>query len=179
MNSISFSLIPFTEIDYVIKITGGIHRDKSSNLFQIYYLLTGNIDKLEIPLLSPSPHRRDYLWENTCLEFFLGIENSPLYWEFNLAPSGDWNIYSFADYRRGMQTELAFTQLPFQVKSLCHQLELSLDLNIQPIIDIDTKIDIGITTVLKTLDGNISYWALNHPGKEADFHLRDGFIIHL
>lgn len=179
MSPIPFSLIPFDNTNIDLEITGDVHWDKSNYLLQIHYRLTGNIDKLQIPPLSPSPERRDYLWEHTCLEFFLGIENSPRYWEFNLAPSGDWNIYSFDDYRQGMKIESAFTQLPFQIKSLPRQLELSLDLNIQPIMNIHPQIDMGITAVLKTQDGNISYWALIHPGKEPDFHLRSGFTIHL
>ena len=34
-----------------------------------------------------------------------------------------------------------------------------------------------ITAVLELHSGEILYWALNHPGEQADFHLREGFAL--
>jgi len=38
---------------------------------------------------------------------------------------------------------------------------------------------VAITAVLQSRDGTCSYWALLHPGPEADFHRREGFALRL
>jgi hypothetical protein len=38
---------------------------------------------------------------------------------------------------------------------------------------------VGITTVIKHKDGEVTYWALIHQGKEADFHIRESFIVEI
>ena len=35
----------------------------------------------------------------------------------------------------------------------------------------------GLTAVIETLDGAISYWALAHPAEKPDFHHPDSFIL--
>jgi hypothetical protein len=32
-----------------------------------------------------------------------------------------------------------------------------------------------VTAVVELRDGEIHYWALAHPGEQADFHWREGF----
>ena len=41
----------------------------------------------------------------TCFEAFLGLPGHTAYWEINLAANGDWNVYSFDDYRSGQQEQ--------------------------------------------------------------------------
>src|SRR5512143_3440893 len=52
---------------------------------------------------SPRPGRRDRLWEHTCCEAFVGAPAGTGYLELNLAPSGDWALWAFDDYRAGMR----------------------------------------------------------------------------
>ena len=35
--------------------------------------------------------------------------------------------------------------------------------------------DIGLTAVIETADGQLSYWALQHPAARPDFHHRGGW----
>ena len=56
------------------------------------YEARGNLSKVEIPAAAETPRRRDRLWEETCLELFLGTADSGEYWEFNLSPAGHWNV---------------------------------------------------------------------------------------
>jgi hypothetical protein len=35
--------------------------------------------------------------------------------------------------------------------------------------------EIGLTAVIETTDGQFSYWALHHPTERPDFHHRGGF----
>jgi hypothetical protein len=174
----SFSLNPFPSTQNIpnIQITGNIARHE--NLLSITYTLTGDIQFVIIAPPSNNPSRQHELWENTCFEFFIGIKDSPRYWEFNLSPRGDWNIYRFDNYRQGMQEEIAFNILPFTVQQSSDSLMLTLDVNLDEIIS-KQVIEVAITTVIKNSDGEVSYWALVHKGTQADFHLRDSFIIEL
>jgi hypothetical protein len=115
----------------------------------------------------------------TKFEFFLALHECDRYWEFNLSPSGDWNIYRFDAYRQGMQTEMAFTSLPFQVLPKSDELLLSLDLDLGAIIQPEQVLKVAVSAVIKRKDGELIYWALTHPGPQADFHRRDSFIIEL
>ena len=37
----------------------------------------------------------------------------------------------------------------------------------------------GIAAVIKLAGGELTYWALTHPGPAADFHRRDSFVVEL
>jgi hypothetical protein len=69
----NFSLTPFRgeETGPDMKITGSIGR--RANLLSIGCALTGNLSELAIPSTGEFPRRKDRLWEDTCLEFFLGV----------------------------------------------------------------------------------------------------------
>ena len=174
-----FTLKPFklSESNSKINITGNIIR--YNNKLHLEYLLQGDLSTIIIPLQANIPTRKDELWQTTCFEFFLGIKDSLQYWEFNLSPTGDWNIYRFTNYRQGMVEEAAFTSLPFQVREQENSLNINLEINLDLIINVDTDLEIAISTVIEYRDRTIDYWALTHPGTEADFHHRDGFIIDL
>ena len=178
MNQQIFSLQPFDRSSVPnLQITGSIARN--SNTLIVSYILQGDLNKIEIPSTGHTPSRKNELWEATCFEFFLGMKNSSCYWEFNLSPSGDWNIYRFDNYRQGMQEEIAVTSLPFNVRRQSDALQLTLGLDLSKIIPANQSLDVAITTVVKDKDGEITYWALNHCGEQADFHLRDSFVIEL
>ncbi|MDZ7956375.1 MAG: DOMON-like domain-containing protein [Aulosira sp. DedQUE10] len=177
MNNQSFSLEAFPTDGQLpdVKIAGNIARN--GNKLTIQYSLLGDIKEIAIAPPSATPSRKHELWQDTCFEFFIGIKNSPQYWEFNLSPAGHWNVYRFNDYRQGIQEEAAFSTLPFVVQQQADILELTLDFDLNKIIAKEQAIEVAITTVIKDRDGEITYWALTHRGAEADFHLRDSFIL--
>jgi hypothetical protein len=179
MNDQSFSLQPFPTTGQIpdLKIAGNITRN--DNQLTIEYMLSGDIKKVAITPPSETPSRKHQLWQDTCFEFFIGIKNSPKYWEFNLSPAGDWNVYRFDGYRQGMQEEAALITLPFIVQQQADSLELTLDFDLDKIIPVEQTLEVAITTVIKHKDGEVTYWALTHQGTEADFHRRDSFILEL
>lgn len=178
MSDRAFSLQPFDSIYPLnLEINGSITRN--DNKLSISYILSGDLEKVIIPTTVDSPMRKHELWEETCFEFFLGIKNSTRYWEFNLSPAGHWNVYRFDDYRQGMQEEMAVISLPFKVQYKSDALMLALELDLDKFVTADTLLDVAITTVIKSQEGNISYWALTHTDSQADFHRRDGFTIEL
>jgi hypothetical protein len=179
MNGRRFSLKPLVTADLPpdVKITGSISR--LSNTLTINYILIGPMANFAIPASAENQLRRNALWKETCLEFFLGPKNSAHYWEFNLSPAGHWNVYRFTAYRQGMQEEPAYESLPFSVLIQATALHLSLELDLGRIISQDQTIEVGISAVIKAVDGTSTFWALLHPGTVADFHRRDSFIIDL
>ena len=179
MNSERFSLkaFPGEETGPVLAITGTIGR-RANNL-SLGISLLGNLSELSIPAPGEFPRRMDRLWEETCLEFFLGEEGSERYWEFNLSPAGHWNVYRFASYRKAMREEPAFASLPFRVRTEPEALRLSLDVDLGKIIPAERTIEVAVSAVVKTASGDTSHFALAHPGPRPDFHRRDGFALNL
>jgi hypothetical protein len=174
-----FSLQPFSPVSPLpdCKITGSLARH--SNILAIRYVLLGPLAELVIPSPVDLPARKHGLWEATCFEFFLAVKHSPQYWEFNLSPTGDWNVYRFAAYRQGRQEEMAFNSLPLNVQNQSDALLLALELDLNKIVRADQALEIAISTVIKHRADEVSYWALTHCGPQADFHRRDSFIIKL
>lgn len=179
MKARNFTLQPFpgTRQRPDIAISGAISR--RTDTLAISYLLQGRLNEVEIPQLSNPAARRIGLWEKTCFEFFLAIKDAPGYWEFNLSPSGDWNVYRFEIYRQGLNEEKAFSQLPFSVRRQSDCLRLDLEFDLGLIIRADQAVEAAVTAVIKTRAGGETFWAVAHPGEAPDFHHRDGFIIRL
>jgi hypothetical protein len=175
----SFKLQPFPTDSPIpqIDISGQI--DRSGNFLSIEYLLQGNLSNVAIDPPAHLPARKLELWTSTCFEFFIGVAGSPNYWEFNLAPTGDWNVYALDDYRQGLRPEISFGSLPFRIDRLVNSLRLNLAFDLSKIIKTDLKLEVAVTTVIKSNQDKISYWALTHAGTEADFHRRDSFTISL
>lgn len=176
MNEQLFSLQPFfsENLPPDVQITGTIYRNYHQ--LAINYKLVGELTEIAIASPSDNAIRKHELWQNTCFELFIGIKNSGRYWEFNLSPSGDWNVYRFDAYRQGMQEETAFTNLPFCVEQ-SDIFTLTLDVCLDKIISTNQGIEIAITTVVKQKNSLVTYWALTHKGTKPDFHLRDSFVI--
>jgi hypothetical protein len=177
MNGQDFSLQPFSPISPPLnfKITGHIAR--RSNQLAIRYDLQGDLAELMIPAPADLPARRHGLWEETCCEFFLGVKDAPRYWEFNLSPAGDWNVYRFAGYRQGMAEEKVLTSLPFNVRRRSDSLQVALELDVGAIVAADQPLMVGIAAVIKLAGHGLTYWALIHKGPAADFHRRDSFLV--
>ena len=141
------------------------------------FQLTGKIDDLAISTFEPAKaQRKDRLWEHTCFEIFLGKHGMPDYLEFNLSPSGDWNVYSFSGYREGMRPAVCFDTLPFEIKILPVQtLKLKAAIDLKVLKDY-SDIDVGLSAILEQKDGIKSYWAVSHPGDIPDFHSKEGWL---
>ncbi|HLO13670.1 MAG TPA: DOMON-like domain-containing protein [Anaerolineales bacterium] len=178
MTQQTFSLVPFPASNIPgITITGKIARQ--NNIIALHYSLTGNLDNIFFPSPSEPPGRKNELWKTTCLEFFLAIQDQPGYWEFNMSPSGDWNVYHMDAYRRVGFTEETSLQclrfVPNRNEADIFTLEATVDLS--PIIEQSQLVEVSVTAIIQTKDGAQSYWALTHPASQADFHLRESFIL--
>ena len=137
----------------------------------------GNLSKLSIPAAAEAPRRQDRLWEETCLELFLGTADSGEYREFNLSPSGHWNAYRFTRYREGMREEPAIASLPIDVRRDSKALLLTAEIAIGKIVPAGKDLAAAVAAVIGTNDGGISHWAPVHPASRPDFHRREGFAL--
>ncbi len=158
-------------------MSGSIGR--RAGILVIRYALRGRLAELVIPGPAELPARRHGLWEGTCFELFLGVKDSPGYWEFNLSPAGHWNVYRFEGYRLGMAEETAFASLDCSVRRRPDRLEVALELEIGRITAADQPLAVAVAAVIEFRDRGLTYWALTHPGAQADFHRRDSFQLEL
>lgn len=177
MTEQSFSLVPFATANLpAITITGQV--SLQANQLMVYYLLTGDISSVFLPVKSAVPQRKDELWKRTCFELFLAIKDQPAYWEFNFSPSGDWNVYRMGAYRRiDFHEESSIKQVRLEMNRESDALALNVTVDLSSIVQGEQSIETGITAVVQTKDGDVTYWALTHPGPRADFHNREGFIL--
>lgn len=176
----SFSLIPFPAPGIpTIQITGSI--SLQGQTLALHYSMAGHIEEVLLPQISSSPGRKDELWQETCFEFFLAIGDQPGYWEFNISPSGDWNVYRMDAYRRvGFREETSIQKLHFEMEKQADLFHLHVTVDLLPILRHDELLmEIGIAAVVQTKDHNTTYWALAHPALQADFHLRESFTLAL
>jgi hypothetical protein len=175
----SFTLIPFPALDIpAISLTGYLSLQRQ--FLTLHYSLSGNTEVILLPPISLNPSRKAELWKATCFEFFLAIQDQPGYWEFNMSPSGDWNVYRMDAYRRiGFREEAAISALPFAFKRESNGYSLDVAIALTSIIRAEENVHLAITAIIQTKDGNETYWALAHSAPHADFHLRESFILAL
>lgn len=175
MNQVNFSLIPFNHVTAPnIAIAGSISRDRHK--LKIEYMLTGELDTVIIPPPKAEGDRLFDLWNHTCFEFFLGIQGTSEYWEFNLSPTSDWNVFHFLNYRHNIVEEVNFNSLPATIVRDKDCLKLALEVELAKIISPNINLEIGMTAVIEA-QHQISYWAVKHAATKADFHDRAGFSI--
>jgi len=114
---------------------------------------------------ASAPSRRDGLWEHTCFEFFTGASEGGPYREINVAPGGDWNIYEFDSYRKGMRED-AFAGAPVVREFVAGKSKISFvfETTVRP----GTLINLCAVTGHR--DGSKRYWAARHGATRPDFH---------
>lgn len=110
---------------------------------------------------------------------FIGERESSPYWEFNVSPNGDWNIYKLSDYRSDLKPDIEYQGLDGVINNTAGHFELKLVFPLPTDLQESQTIEVAICAVIQLKQGPISYWALNHGGPEADFHRRDGFVLGL
>lgn len=137
------------------------------------YRLTGDPELLRIPAARPA-ERVDELWRHTCFEVFLRASGEA-YREYNLSPSGQWQAYDFAGYRRGGGVAPApAPDIACQCRENALLLRTTLDCPGAP-----RPLSIGLCAVLEHSDGELSHWACRHPPGKPDFHSPSAFALSL
>jgi len=142
------------------------------------YRLKGDLSRLRIPFPAETPRFTDGLWQHTCFEAFIGESGKPAYREFNFSSSGHWAAYAFSS-ERTLDTSLP--ELPPPTITL-EQTDDNLILEARlpmPATAMGSPLPMGLTAVIETQDGSLSYWALHHPAERPDFHRKAGWVAGL
>lgn len=153
-----------------------------SGQLRLLYHLEGDIADLAIPAANPAPERRDELWRHTCCEVFLAEGGGLDYWECNFSPAGDWALYHFSAYRRGMMAPAIACPPVITVRRDPARLQLQAELDLAGLgwpNREQREPRLALTAVVVTRAGRHSYWALRHPPGPPDFHHPDGFALRL
>ncbi len=160
-----------------LQLTVSAARNASSQLLR--YELRGRLEDILLPELATVPVRRDQLWRQTCFELFIAPAGSPQYWEVNLSPAGDWNVYAFTAYREGMREEQAVTALPCRTERQPSLLTLEFIFPLASLIAPEQTVELAVSAVIQDKRGQLHYWALRHCGLQPDFHRRESFCLRL
>lgn len=174
-----YSLIPFPNARIpAIEVRAHVRRE--NGLLHIQYRLTGETGKIRLPDISTTPKRTADLWSTTCFEFFVARVNDPRYWEFNLSPSGDWNVYRMDAYRQvGFREESQVKRLQIETRQEAASITLDAAVDLSPLLLENHPLQVGVSSVIQDMDQHKTFWALVHSQPEPDFHARESFIIHL
>jgi hypothetical protein len=162
---------PATPNDSIGSLSVGIERDAEGGL-TLRYRLAGNLEKILIPEVRPSA-AVDGLWRHTCFEAFAAAGTSA-YREFNFSPSGEWAAYAFGDYRARMPWTIGAPPA-IDVSRSPHRLLLTARIAADD-LPAGAPLRLGLTAVIESIDGDLSYWALHHSGERPDFHDPAGFV---
>ena len=146
-----------------------------AGVLQLRYALESPADAVRMPAATGAPARQHNLWESTCFEAFIGRPGDRAYLELNLAPNGHWNVYALTDYRANLQEWSAVQKLRYALRRTRERLELTCALDLNSWIEADQALEVSLTAVLDHGDSGCSYWAWQHNGNQADFHLRESF----
>ncbi len=146
----------------------------------LHYFVTGKMSDLHLPPAA-APTRTDELWRHTCFEAFVRALPGEVYYEFNLAPSGQWAAYRFGGYRSEMSVAsgIGAPRMEMQSNGACMELQVSLELDGVPDLPSEAAWRLGLSAAIEETSGRKSYWALAHPPGKADFHHADCFAHEL
>ncbi len=155
----------------------------SSFVLHLDFVLKADLREIKIPEPVDKPSRADNLWEHTCFEAFISLENASEYLEVNLSPSGSWNIYEFKSYRGSRIEAEQLSCKPLVLRS-------KTNFNVQIEVDLssigwiknskkDVDLLLGLTGVVELKNSIKSYCALTHKSEKPDFHRKESFILRL
>ncbi|WP_438725885.1 DOMON-like domain-containing protein [Parasphingorhabdus sp. DH2-15] len=150
----------------------------AQTMLKLTFSLTGNLQSIILPEQSAQTWQ-DNLWQHTCFEAFIGLEDSNQYIEYNFSPSGAYAIYSFESYRFAMQPALNLVSPDITTQwhgPNAFQLIAYVDLGQ---LAHKKPMDMGLSAVIEQEPSTLAYWALAHPSDKPDFHNRDCFTIQL
>ena len=170
---------PATPCADVHRLWASLHSAPSGAL-TLRYELVGDLARLRIPAPSTIPTSADRLWRHTCFEAFIGHAAQSRYREFNFSPSGQWATYDFdaERVRAANPPSLPAPQIRIDRRPDAFVLTAALAAHTLSVSG-NAPALLGLTAVVETLEGALSYWALAHPNPAPDFHARAGWTERL
>lgn len=158
------------DLTVAVRVLGPAH----DGHWHLHYTLSGAIELLRLPAPTTAGPA-DELWRHTCMEAFIQDADGPAYREFNFSPSGQWAAYRFRTERAREPDGPPPAQGP-DIRVEHGARSLSVRVRLPQVLMPDQPGAMGLTAVIETRDGAVSYWALHHPRPERpDFHHSGGW----
>lgn len=175
--TVALACHPSTPTNVVRGITAGARIGGAGKL-AVTFNLDADMSQVELPKARP-PARVDGLWQHTCFEVFVALADADAYCELNFSPSGEWAMYGFVGYRRGMAPIEVARPPRVAVRPTVRGLVLEAVtfLDELPAPQPGSTLRAGVSAVIEERDGHRSCWALAHPSAQPDFHHRLGFAL--
>jgi hypothetical protein len=155
---------------------------RTTDELELRYIIDGNIARIRLTPVVGSGAQFE-LWRHTCFEVFIAIEGECAYYEFNFAPSRQWRAYTFRAYRdpdpQWLGSELSSPTIAVSANDRRLELHTRIVLPELSAIHSRSALRLGLSAIIESLDGTISYWALRHPAGKPDFHHTDAFAQRL
>lgn len=174
-----FSLLPFDNSHCCSELVVKGEISRTADFLYLNFCLSGNVGEIVLPQNEYEPERRDNLWEATCVECFIKLENSERYYEFNLSPNGCWNLYRFDGYRKGMITEYRLKAIATKFYIEDDHMVIRTSFSLDGLVAPEEMVRVGVSCVLLHPDTTKSYWALSHAAGQPDFHHPESFLLRL
>lgn len=153
---------------------------RTSGGLELGFRLHGNISRI---CLTPESGRQSpmELWRHTCFEAFVAIDGQAAYHEFNFAPSREWRVYAFRAYRELAPLANILRSPIVAINATDDRLELDARIVLTDLSAIHSRspLRLGLSAVIESRNGSLSYWALCHPAGKPDFHHADAFALRL
>jgi hypothetical protein len=172
-----FNLIPFN-LDNAPKINIEVELNQNQDCLFISYRIREGVELINLGCGTPKKERATGLWENTCFELFLKNKTNQ-YIEFNFSPCFEWNCFYFNkkgdELKEWNKMQRPETDILLSQDHFLHFSVIKKNLFPDGFFDNEDKLDVGITTVIKSKSGQMSYWALSHNDIRPNFHHFDSF----
>jgi hypothetical protein len=146
-------------------------------MLTLTYSVEGDLSRMRVPPLRPAS-RADGLWQHTCLDAFVAPGPGPGYLELNFSPSGEWASYAFSAYRAGMVVADDIEPPVIAVTRGDNGLTVDATVCLRRLRG-GVAARIALAAVVEESSGRLSYWALEHPPGNPDFHHSRGFALQI
>jgi hypothetical protein len=149
-----------------------------AGLLDLWYVVQGDPERLVIP--PPVEGKRaDNLWRTTCFELFLKPKEGTFYLEFNFSPSGEWAAYAFDGPREGMRdADLPSPPIVSVIQTPWRAVETHVTLPLE-LPSGSARWSLNLAAIVEEKGLGRSFWALEHPAGEPDFHDPACFTLEL
>ncbi|AOA57732.1 DOMON domain-containing protein [Acinetobacter larvae] len=169
----SYELIPFQKDFHAVTIVAAVETEQASTL-NVGFWITDPYQTVQWTSSQDQLARQDFLWQHTCFEIFIGIQEQDPYREIHLVPPHAWQAYQFEEYRYPESTppQIAADITLQDLQRTAYGLKASLDLS-EFMRNHRLQWDdlyLGLCAVIDTQTGQQLY-ALQHQSlSQADFH---------
>lgn len=141
---------------------------------EIAFEILGMLNRYIFDPIEPI-RRANELWRRSCFELFIALPDSREYWELNIASSGAWNLYHLEDYRSGVTEVFLKSEPEIRIDPTPNRYRLSAVLDITELL-LTPSVAVNVAAILLTQNQERTFWAVNHPLHQPDFHAREGFF---